>query len=203
MIVTSKFDVALEQAFLDAKEPFDVAIYMAPGTEHAWPVRPPEMGRGRPAAGPGAERIRQLPHRRRRRRADQDGHRQDQRRDRRPRHRLPVEEQLRDHRGSLHRLPRRAPGRGSRAHADPGQAASVELPVPGLRPSRLAAQGLPALDLAGERPNGATHWAVQRQPDVLERRFWSTPESACTRAGWTDYVQGFDQFLATNRGDLR
>ncbi len=35
MIVTSKFDVALEQAFLDAKEPFDVAIYMAPGTEHA------------------------------------------------------------------------------------------------------------------------------------------------------------------------
>ena len=149
MIVTSKFDVALEQAFLDAKEPFDVAIYMAPGTEHAGRFVHVKWGDAVPQPVSGAERVRRLPHRRRRQPADQDGHRQDQRCDRRRRHRLPVEEQLRDHRGSLHRLLRWPPGRGSRAHADPGQAAPVELPVPRLRPGRLAAPGLPALDLAG------------------------------------------------------
>ena len=35
MIVTSKFDVALEQAFWLEGEPFGVAIYMAPGTEYS------------------------------------------------------------------------------------------------------------------------------------------------------------------------
>ena len=35
MIVTPKFDVALEQAFREEGEPFDVAVYMAPGTEYA------------------------------------------------------------------------------------------------------------------------------------------------------------------------
>ena len=33
LIVTPKYDAALERAFRDAKEPFDVAVYMAPGTD--------------------------------------------------------------------------------------------------------------------------------------------------------------------------
>jgi hypothetical protein len=45
MIVTSKFDVALEQAFLEAKEPFDVAIYRVsnstPAIKRSWaPITP-------------------------------------------------------------------------------------------------------------------------------------------------------------------
>ena len=82
MIVTSKFDVALEQAFLEAKEPFDVAIYMAPGTEYAGRFVHVPWGDVNPQPDPGAERVRRFPHRRRRQPADQDGHRQDQRRDR-------------------------------------------------------------------------------------------------------------------------
>jgi hypothetical protein len=35
MIVTPKYDAALEKAFMDAGEDFDVAVYMAPGTEQA------------------------------------------------------------------------------------------------------------------------------------------------------------------------
>ena len=35
MIVTPKLDLALEQAFREEGEPFDVAVYMAPGTEYA------------------------------------------------------------------------------------------------------------------------------------------------------------------------
>jgi SIR2-like domain/TIR domain len=33
LIVTAKYDAALERAFRDAKEPFDVAVYMGPGTD--------------------------------------------------------------------------------------------------------------------------------------------------------------------------
>jgi hypothetical protein len=35
MIVTPKYDVALEKAFRQANEAFDVAVYMAPGTDQA------------------------------------------------------------------------------------------------------------------------------------------------------------------------
>jgi hypothetical protein len=55
----------------------------------------------------------------------------------------------------------------------------------------------------GERPHGATHWAVQRRPGVLERRFWEHAGVGLYRSRLTDYVQGLDRFLATNRDDLR
>jgi hypothetical protein len=35
MIVTTKYDLSLERAFRDAEEPFDVAVYMGPGTSDA------------------------------------------------------------------------------------------------------------------------------------------------------------------------
>lgn len=35
LIVTSKYDAALEKAFREANQDFDLAVYMAPGTEHA------------------------------------------------------------------------------------------------------------------------------------------------------------------------
>ena len=55
----------------------------------------------------------------------------------------------------------------------------------------------------GERPSGATHWAVQRRPGVLERRFWEHAGVGLYQSRLTDYVQGFDRFLAMNRDDLR
>ena len=50
MIVTPKLDVALEKALRRVGQPFDVAIYIAPGTEHAgrfvhipWDERKPQV----------------------------------------------------------------------------------------------------------------------------------------------------------------
>ena len=48
MIVTPKFDVALEQAFREEGEPFDVAVYMAQGTEYAGQIRSPAVGARHP-----------------------------------------------------------------------------------------------------------------------------------------------------------
>src|ERR1035438_9484261 len=102
-----RYQVAqLRQTSLDAGVPGSEGALRRRHLHGSWhrarrPVRAREMGRRGPAARPGTERVRRVPHRRRRQPADQDGHRQDQRRDRRPRHRLPVEEQLRDHRRSL------------------------------------------------------------------------------------------------------
>jgi hypothetical protein len=81
MIVTSKFNVALEQAFLEAKEPYDVAFYMAPGTEHAGRFVHVKWGHVelQPVLAPDEHDG--FPYRRRRQPADQDGNSQDQRGD--------------------------------------------------------------------------------------------------------------------------
>ena len=185
MIVTSKFDVALEQAFLEARGAVRRRHLHGAGDRARGPVRPRDNGATRtrsrswrrtsttgfPIVGDDGQLTRTVIVR-------INGS------DRRPRHRLPLEEQLRDHRGSLHRLPRRPPGRGSRAHADPGQAAPVELPVPRLRPGRLAAQGLPALDLAGREARAAPPTGRSSAvPTCSSGGSGSTPGSACTGAG--------------------
>jgi hypothetical protein len=54
----------------------------------------------------------------------------------------------------------------------------------------------------GERPNGATHWAVERDPDMLERQFWQRSGVPLYRSRLTDYVQGFDRFLVEHRDEL-
>jgi hypothetical protein len=172
MIVTSKFDVALEQAFLEAKEPFDVAIYMAPGTEHAgrfvhlkWgevdpqPILAPNEYDQFPIVGDDGELTRTV---------------------------------IVRINGAID-----APDIGYRwknnyvITEDPyidylgGRPAEEVVPtqiLAKLRQSSCLFLGYALADWRlrvflhwiwpGERPSGATHWAVQRRPDVLERRFW-------------------------------
>ena len=54
----------------------------------------------------------------------------------------------------------------------------------------------------GEMPIGATHWAVERDPDMLERQFWQRSGVPLYRSRLTDYVQGFDRFLVEHRDEL-
>ena len=160
MIVTPKLDLALEKALREAGEPFDVAVYMGPRTKHAglfvhipWMKRTPRH--------PDAERLPRVPHKRYERRAHADGGRQDQRRGQRLT-RYPWGNNYvitEDHYIDFARRPR---GRGRSAHADPREAAPGELHVPRLRHRRLAAPGIPALDLAGHNP--ATRRAGRSNP---------------------------------------
>jgi SIR2-like domain/TIR domain len=203
MIVTSKFDVALEQAFLEAKEPFDVAIYMAPGTEHAgrfvhvkWgdvdpqPIFAANEYDGFPIVGDDSQLTRTVIVR--------------------------INGAIDD------------PGIGYRWKNNyvitedhyidyfGGRPAEEVVPMQilaKLRQSSCLFLGYALADWRlrvflhwiwpGERPSGATHWAVQRRPDLLERRFWEHAGVGLYRSRLTDYMQGFDRFLVTNRAELR
>lgn len=203
MIVTSKFDVALEQAFLAAKEPFDVAIYMAPGTEHAgrfvhvkWgevdpqPILAPNEYDGFPIIGDDSQLTRTVIVRINGAIDDPEiGYRWKN-------NYVITEDHYIDYFG--------------------GRPAEEVVPMQilaKLRQSSCLFLGYALADWRlrvflhwiwpGERPSGATHWAVQRRPDVLERRFWEHAGVGLYRSRLTDYMQGFDRFLVTNRDDLR
>jgi hypothetical protein len=203
MVVTSKFDVALEQAFLEAEEPFDVAIYMAPGTEHAgrfvhvqWddvnpqPILAPNEYDGFPIVGDDGQLTRTVIVRINGAIDDADiGYRWKN-------NYVITEDHYIDYFG--------------------GHPAEEVVPMQilaKLRQSSCLFLGYALADWRlrvflhwiwpGERPHGATHWAVQRRPGVLERRFWEHAGVGLYRSRLTDYVQGLDRFLATNRDDLR
>lgn len=203
MIVTSKFDVALEQAFLEAKEPFDVAIYMAPGTEHAgrfvhvkWgdvnpqPILAPNEYDGFPIVGDDSQLTRTVIVRINGAIDDAEiGYQWKN-------NYVITEDHYIDYFG--------------------GRSAEEVVPMQilaKLRQSSCLFLGYALADWRlrvflhwiwpGERPSGATHWAVQRRPDVLERRFWEHAGVGLYRSRLTDYMQGFDRFLVTNRDDLR
>ena len=203
MIVTSKFDVALEQAFLEAKEPFDVAIYMAPGTEHAgrfvhvkWgdvnpqPILAPNEYDGFPIVGDDSQLTRTVIVRINGAIDDPDiGYQWKN-------NYVITEDHYIDYFG--------------------GRPAEEVVPMQilaKLRQSSCLFLGYALADWRlrvflhwiwpGERPSGATHWAVQRRPDVLERRFWEHAGVGLYRSRLTDYMQGFDRFLVTNRDGLR
>jgi hypothetical protein len=203
MVVTPKFDVALEQAFLEAKEPFDVAIYMAPGTEHAgrfvhvkWgdvdpqPILAPNEYDGFPIVGDDGQLTRTVIVRINGAIDDADlGYRWKN-------NYVITEDHYIDYFG------------GHRAE----EVVPMQI-LAKLRQSSCLFLGYALADWRlrvflhwiwpGERPSGATHWAVQRRPDVLERRFWEHAGVGLYRSRLTDYVQGLDRFLAMNRDDLR
>jgi hypothetical protein len=53
----------------------------------------------------------------------------------------------------------------------------------------------------GESLGGATHWAVERDPDLLERQFWQRSGVHLYNSSLTDYVTGLDRFLGGHRGE--
>jgi hypothetical protein len=203
MIVTSKFDVALEQAFLEIKEPFDVALFMAPGTEHAgrfvhlkWrsnnlqPILVPNAYNEFPIVGDDSQLTRTVIVR-------INGAIDDPGIGYIWKNNYVITE---DH--YIDYLARRP--------------AEEVVPMQILTKLRQASCLFLGYTLAdwrlrvflhwiwpGQRPSGATHWAVERSPDMLERRFWQQNGVGLYRSRLTDYVQGFDRFLVRNRDELQ
>lgn len=202
MIVTPKLDVALERALQEQGEPFDVAIYMAPGTEYAgrfvhlsWgsadprPVLTPNEYLGFPFIDSG-ELTR------------------------------PVIVRIN---GAVDDL---AAGYHWRNNFVITEDHYIDYlsgsPVEEVVPVQILAKLLQASCLflgyeiadwrlriflhwiwRGEWPGGAMRWAVERDPDVLERRFWQRFGVSLYRNRLTDYVQGLDKFLVEHRDELR
>lgn len=202
MIVTPKFDVALEKALLKAKEPFDVAIYMAPGTQHAgrfvhipWgsveprPVLAPNEYDEFPIVGDDGELTRTVIVRTN---GVVDNHAAGYRF---KKNYVITEDHYIDYLG--------------------GRPAEEVVPMQILAKLRQASCLFLGYTIAdwrlrvflhwiwpGERPNSATHWAVERDPDLLERQFWQRSGVPLYRSRLTDYVRGFDRYLVEHRDEL-
>jgi len=202
MIVTPKFDVALEKALLKAKEPFDVAVYMAPGTQHAgrfvhipWgsvekhPIVAPNEYDKFPIVGDDFELTRTVIVR--------------------------INGAVDDHRAGY--LWKKNYVITEDHYIDYLGGRSAEEVVPGqilakLRQSSCLFLGYAIADWRlrvflhwiwpGESSTRATHWAVERNPDTLERKFWERSGVPLYRSRLTDYVDGFDRFLVEHRDEL-
>jgi SIR2-like domain/TIR domain len=202
MIVTPKFDAALEHAFREEREPFDVAVYMAGGTEYAgrfvhlswWhedpqPVLTPNDYDGFPFVTDDGELERTLIVR-------IHGGVDDLSAGYRWKSNLVITE---DH------------------YIDYLRGRSPEAVVPGQILAKL--QNASCLFLGyriadwrlrvflhwiwrGEMPIGATHWAVERDPDPLEQEFWRRSGVHLYTSRLSDYVKGFDRFLVNHLNEL-
>jgi SIR2-like domain len=201
LIVSTTFDVALEQAFLEQNEPFDVAIYMAPGTEYAGKfVHLPWGDRdARPITTPN----------------EYDG--------------FPITYEgdlartviVKIH-GAVDNPTVGYPWKGNFVitednYIDYLSWQPAESVVPAqilgkLRDSGCLFFGYRVRDWTqrvflkaiwpGEGLRRASHWAVERDPGVLERAFWQRSGVAPYRSALTDYVAGLDRSLRENSGDL-
>jgi hypothetical protein len=201
MIVTPKFDVALERAFRKEEEPFDVAVYMAPGTEHAgkfvhlrWESEDPQLIRKAneyedfPIAVDG-ELTRTVIVRINGAVDDlKIGYRW-------PSNFVITEDHYIDYLG--------------------GRSAAEVVPAQILAKLKQASCLFLGYDIAdwrlrvflhwiwgGERPCSARHWAVERNPSPLERQFWQNSAVSLYGCRLADYIRGFDTFLEQNRDDL-
>ena len=202
MIVTPKFDVALEQALLKIREPFDAAVYMAPGTEHAgrfvhlpWrsaeavPILAPNEYHEFPIHGEDGELARTV---------------------------------IVRINGAVDNLKAGYPWKKNYVITEDhyidylgGRPAEEVVPAQILAKLRQASclfLGYAVADWRlrvflhwiwpGERPTGAIHWAVDSDPGQLERHFWRRSDVVLYRSRLTDYLRGFDEFLDQNRGRL-
>ena len=202
IIVTPKFDVALEKAFRKVGEPYDVAVYMAPGTEYAgrfvhlpWESRDPRPVLtneydGFPIVGEEGELTRTVIVRINGAVDDlKTGYSWDRN--------FVITE---DH------------------YIDYLRGRSAEQVVPMQILAKLRAASCLFLGYAiadwrlrvflhwiwqDETFGGATLWAVEHDPDVRERQFWHRFGISLYGCRLTDYVQGFDKFLEDRRYKLR
>jgi hypothetical protein len=201
MIVTSKLDLALERAFREEGEPFDVAVYMAPGTEYAhrfvhlpWdgdpqPIITPNEYTHFPIVTDDGELTRTVIVRINGAVDDLDtGYRWKS-------NFVITEDHYIDYLG--------------------GRPAEEVVPTQILAKLRQASCLFLGYKIAdwrlrvflhwiwrGERLGGATHWAVERDPDVLERQFWQRSGVCLYQSRLTDYVAGFDRFLSVHLDEL-
>jgi hypothetical protein len=202
MIVTPKLDLALERAFQEEGEPFDVAVYMAPGTEYAgrfvhlpWgqvdprPIMTPNEYTDFPIVTDYGELTRTVIVRISGAVDDlETGYRWKS-------NFLITEDHYIDYLG--------------------GRPAEEVVPTQILAKLRQASCLFLGYKIAdwrlrvflhwiwqGERLSGATCWAVERNPDVIERQFWQRSGVCLYKSRLTDYVAGFDRFLTEHRDEL-
>jgi SIR2-like domain/TIR domain len=202
MIVTPKLDLALERALREEQEPFDIAVYMAPGTEYAgrfvhlpWdgdpqPVVTPNEYTNFPIVTDYGELARTVIVR-------ISGAVDDPKTGYRWKSNFVItEDHYIDYLG--------------------GRPAEEVVPVQILAKLRQASCLFLGYKIAdwrlrvflhwiwhGERLSEAIHWAVERDPDVLERQFWQRSGVALYKSRLTDYVAGFDRFLIEHLDELR
>jgi SIR2-like domain/TIR domain len=202
MIVTPKFDVALEKAFREEGEPFDVAVYMAQGTEYAgkfvhlpWgfadprPIPTPNEYTDFPFVTDYGELTRTVI-------VKVNGAIDDLATGYRWKNNFVItEDHYIDYLG--------------------GRVAEEVVPTQILAKLRQASCLFIGYTIAdwrlrvflhwiwhGEKPSAATHWAVERDPDVLERQFWQRSGVCLYQSRLNDYVHGFDRFLTEHLSEL-
>jgi hypothetical protein len=201
MIVTPKFDVALEQALLRIREPFDVAIYMAPGTEHAgrfvhlpWdsaeavPILAPNDYNELPILGEDGDLARTMIVR--------------------------INGAVDDVRAGYPWKKNYVITEDHYINYLGGRPAEEVVPAQILAKLRQASCLFLGYTIAdwrlrvflhwiwpGERPSGAIHWAVDSHPGQLEERLWRRSEVVLYRSRLIDYIWGLDQFLARPRDE--
>jgi hypothetical protein len=202
MIVTPKYDAVLEKAFREANEEFDVAVYMAPGTEQAgtfvhlpWGELPRPIDKPNEYAGfPIVAEDRRL---RRTVIVRINGTVDD------PAAGFPWEDNYvitEDH------------------YIDYLNGRSAEEAVPGqllakLRKANYLFLGYTIADWRlrvflqrvwkGTRLGRAKYWAVEQEPDVLERDLWQQAGVSLYQSSLTDYLKGLFDFLDDHPGEAQ
>lgn len=200
VIVTPKYDAALERAFREEGEPFDVAIYMAQrGTPNSGRFLHLPWGEAAPVPVMEPNDYAGFPF------IAEDG-----------RLRRTVIVRIN---GSIDDP---AAGYGWKGnylitqdhYIDYLGGRSAEAVVPGqilakLRDASCLFLGYTMADwrlrvflrwIWGDKLGGGMHWAVERDPDVLECRFWQSFGVPLYKCSLTDYVKAFDKFLE-DRGE--
>jgi hypothetical protein len=195
MIVTPKYDAALERAFREEGEPFDVAVYMAQrGTPDSGRFLHLPWGHVDPVAVVRPNDYAEFPF------VADDG-------------RLTRTVIVRIN-GSID-----DPSAGYRwkgnylitedHYIDYLGGRSAEEVVPGqilakLREASCLFLGYTIADwrlrvflrwIWGDKLGGGMHWAVEREPDILERRFWQRFGVSLYKCPLAEYVKAFDKFL--------
>jgi len=202
MIVTSQLDVALERAFTEAGQEFDVAIYMAPGTEHEGKfVHVPWEGRERlidkpnvytefPIVAGGCSLRRTV---------------------------------IVRTNGAVDDLASGFPWEENYVITDNHyigymSGGSAEEDIPGQILAKLRRSNYLFLGYAiddwrhrvflqriwkGLRLGRAKYWAVEHEPDALEKDLWNTTGVQLYRSSLTGYFRGLYEFIDNHPGDAQ
>lgn len=205
MIVTPKLDVALEKALRRVGQPFDVAIYIAPGTEHPhagrfvhipWDKAEPQVilapneYRGFPISAGSCELTRTVIVRTNGAVDDDDaGYPW-------PNNYVITEDHYIDYTGG------RAPEEvvPTQILAKLHQASCLFL---GYAIADWRLRVFLHWIWPGEKPNAAMRWAVDSNPSMIERQTWTDTKVGLYQCRLTDYVLGLDRYLAEHCDELQ
>jgi SIR2-like domain/TIR domain len=202
LIVTSNYDDGLERAFRAADEDFDVAVYMAPATEEAGRFVHLPWEANEPQSIPKPNDY----------------------------YAFPINEDGRLTRTVIVRINGAVDDRAlgyrwvnnyvitENHYIDyfGGHAAEEVVPAQILAKLRQASYLFLAYTMTdwrlrvflqriaqGQTLGRAKYWAIERDPDMLERELWQQAGASLYSASLSDYLQGLDDFLVAHAGELR